>query len=167
MSELKNASLFGIKHFIFGFIDLDKKIPVVGAYIKKKDNFIIDYSQGKYKEVYDCFTNDKIKLPVVTIDGVKELSYTELLETSYLIDSCFIIDNFCYNAIDVENKGYLLIKNGEEFLVDVGLEGSYHWSNDKKFSSMYFKIEYDDYFEDILVNYRFLKNIYIEHTKKV
>lgn len=166
MMNYETASLLGLKYFVFGFIDLEKTQPIIGAYDKNQSRFIIDYSKKKYKEIYESYIRGEFKLPVLTLEGVSSIYYKEILNNAYFLDSCFIIDAMCFNSIDENALGLLIMERGEEILFDVGVSGSYAWSTGQMFSSMYISLDYEDYFDSIDIKYRRLGNIYLTKEKQ-
>lgn len=152
------ATLFNIDYFIFGFMGMGLKNPVIGIVNKDTKEFIIDYTGKSTAVAKEKFLSNDLRLPIVKIDGVDYYRASNLHKLSYLQDYCFTVDMFSLSSLDVQEKGYLLLKDKDTLKVNIGLLGNRVWNTGKVFEVCSFTFEYDEFFDDFNVELGLLGN---------
>ena len=160
-------SSFALKYFVFGFKNLEKTKVVIGYYHKNKKIFVVDFHGEFTKQVKDDFVNGKIKLPYVNILGVGFESFKDIIEKQYIRDKSFSVDYMSYENefMNVNNK--LVAKNSESVSLQVGLSDGLRWNTGRLYEHCDVSFSYDDYFDDIVVEFKPFKNVEVVSYRDV
>lgn len=152
-------SSFALKYFVFGFKNLEKTKVVIGYYHKNKKIFVVDFNGEFTKQVKEDFVNGKIKLPYVNILGVGFESFKDIIEKQYIRDKSFSVDYMSYENefMNVNNK--LVAKNSESVSLQIGLSDGLRWNTGRLYEHCDVSFSYDDYFDDIVVDFNPFKNV--------
>ena len=160
-------SSFALKYFVFGFKNLEKTKVVIGYYHKNKKIFVVDFNGEFTKQVKEDFVNGKIKLPYVNILGVGFESFKDIIEKQYIRDKSFSVDYMSYENefMNVNNK--LVVKNSENVSLQVGLSDGLRWNTGRLYEHCDVSFSYDDYFDDIVVDFKPFKNVEVVSYRDV
>lgn len=160
-------SSFALKYFVFGFKNLEKTKVVIGYYHKNKKIFVVDFHGEFTKQVKDDFVNGKIKLPYVNILGVGFESFRDIIEKQYIRDKSFAVDYMSYENefMNVNNK--LVAKSSESVSLQVGLSDGLRWNTGRLYEHCDVSFSYDDYFDDIVVEFKPFKNVEVVSYRDV
>lgn len=160
-------SSFALKYFVFGFKNLEKTKVVIGYYHKNKKIFVVDFHGEFTKQVKDDFVNGKIKLPYVNILGVGFESFKDIIEKQYIRDKSFSVDYMSYENefMNVNNK--LVAKSSESVSLQVGLSDGLRWNTGRLYEHCDVSFSYDDYFDDIVVEFKPFKNVEVVSYRDV
>lgn len=160
-------SSFALKYFVFGFKNLEKTKVVIGYYHKNKKIFVVDFHGEFTKQVKEDFVNGKIKLPYVNILGVGFESFKDIIEKQYIRDKSFSVDYMSYENefMNVNNK--LVAKNSESVSLQVGLSDGLRWNTGRLYEHCDVSFSYDDYFDDIVVEFKPFKNVEVVSYRDV
>ena len=160
-------SSFALKYFVFGFKNLEKTKVVIGYYHKNKKIFVVDFHGEFTKQVKDDFVNGKIKIPYVNILGVGFESFKDVIEKQYIRDKSFSVDYMSYENefMNVNNK--LVAKSSESVSLQVGLSDGLRWNTGRLYEHCDVSFSYDDYFDDIVVEFKPFKNVEVVSYRDV
>lgn len=160
-------SSFALKYFVFGFKNLEKTKVVIGYYHKNKKIFVVDFNGEFTKQVKEDFVNGKIKLPYVNILGVGFESFKDIIEKQYIRDKSFSVDYMSYENefMNVNNK--LVAKNSESVSLQIGLSDGLRWNTGRLYEHCDVSFSYDDYFDDIVVDFKPFKNVEVVSYRDV
>lgn len=160
-------SSFALKYFVFGFKNLEKTKVVIGYYHKNKKIFVVDFNGEFTKQVKEDFVNGKIKLPYVNILGVGFESFKDIIEKQYIRDKSFSVDYMSYENefMNVNNK--LVAKNSESVSLQIGLSDCLRWNTGRLYEHCDVSFSYDDYFDDIVVDFKPFKNVEVVSYRDV
>lgn len=160
-------SSFALKYFVFGFKNLEKTKVVIGYYHKNKKIFVVDFNGEFTKQVKEDFVNGKIKLPYVNILGVGLESFKDIIEKQYIRDKSFSVDYMSYENefMNVNNK--LVAKNSESVSLQIGLSDGLRWNTGRLYEHCDVSFSYDDYFDDIVVDFKPFKNVEVVSYRDV
>lgn len=160
-------SSFALKYFVFGFNNLEKTKVVIGYYHKNKKLFVVDFHGEFTKKVKEDFVNGKIKLPYVNILGVGFESFKDIIEKQYIRDKSFSVDymNYENEFMNVNNK--VVVKGENCVSLQVGLSDGLRWNTGHLYERCDVLFSYDDYFDDIQVEFKPPKNVEVVSYRDV
>lgn len=131
--------------FVFGYLDSGKSELVYGYYDSRSEFFVIEpYSNSCTGFSFD-FVVERKELPYFHVDGVGSETFEGMFKKDYVRDNCFFLDYLGF--LESSDSSKIVVKNGETFEINVGLNGRKRWNTGRVFEKCRVRLSYDSYFE--------------------